>query len=89
MTDFKKLEKLFKAIANKRRLMILAFLKKEGEASVGVIARHLDISFKATSKHIGILYSAGLIDRQQKGLEMYYWVVVKRHPITELLYTLF
>lgn len=76
----KDFERSMKALANRRRLAILRFLKngngkekkKEIEASVGDIAEEIRLSFKATSKHLGILSAAGIVDREQRSLQMFY-----------------
>lgn len=68
----KDLERIMKALANRRRLAILRFLKKGGRASVGDIAEEIRLSFKATSKHLGILSGAGIVDREQQSLQMFY-----------------
>jgi len=68
----KELERVLKALANRRRLAILKFLKKQKEVSVGDIATEIKLSFRATSKHLGLLTHAGVIDREQRGLQMYY-----------------
>jgi DNA-binding transcriptional ArsR family regulator len=68
----KELERTLKALANRRRLAILRFLKTEKEASVGDIAEEIKLSFKATSKHLGILSAAGIVDREQRSLQMFY-----------------
>jgi DNA-binding transcriptional ArsR family regulator len=65
-------EKVFKALANKRRLDILAYLLKNKEATVGEIAGKIKLSFKATSKHLLMLRNAGFIDKEQRSLLMYY-----------------
>ncbi len=70
----KELERLFKAVANKRRIAILAVLKKRKAARVGEIADQIRLSLKATSKHLGVLYAAGFVDREQKSMEMHYRV---------------
>ncbi len=70
--DNKDFERIMKAFANRRRLAILRFLKKEGRASVGDIAEEIRLSFKATSKHLGILSAAGIVDREQQSLQMFY-----------------
>jgi DNA-binding transcriptional ArsR family regulator len=70
--EFKELEKILKALANKRRLAILRYLKKKGEASVGDIADAINLSLKSTSRHLAVLFSADLVDRQQRSLEVYY-----------------
>lgn len=72
MKEVKGLEKVLKALANKRRLAILAYIKKNNEASVSDIAGSIPLSFKATSKHLAILVAADLLDREQRRLHMYY-----------------
>lgn len=68
----KDLEKILKALANRRRLAILKYLKNRREASVGDIADHIDLSFKATSKHLSVLFAADIIERDQRSLQMFY-----------------
>ena len=68
----KELEKILKALANKRRLLILRLLKHRKSVSVGDIARHIKLSIKATSKHLSILYSAGIVEREQISLSVLY-----------------
>ncbi len=66
------LEKTLKALANKRRLAIVVFLKKHNEASVAAIAERINLSFKSTSKHLTILLAAGIVEREQRSLQMFY-----------------
>ncbi len=66
------LEKTLKALANRRRLGILQYLKENREASVTEIAAAIHLSFKATSKHLGILASLDIVDRDQRRLQMFY-----------------
>ncbi|MDE2173532.1 MAG: winged helix-turn-helix transcriptional regulator [Patescibacteria group bacterium] len=68
----KDFERVMKALANRRRLAILRFLKTEKEASVGDIAEEIKLSFKATSKHLSVLSAAGIVDREQRSLQMFY-----------------
>jgi len=68
----KTLEKTLKALANHRRLSILKYLKEHKEAPVGEIADAIHLSFKATSKHLGILASLDIADRDQRSLQMFY-----------------
>jgi len=67
----KKLEKKLKALANRRRLAILAGLKQEGQMTVGSVARHIGLSLNATSRHLVILYAAGIIEKEQRSLEVF------------------
>ncbi len=71
MTE-KELEKVLKALANKRRLAILKYLKSHRQASVGEIAGTIKLSFRATSKHLAILSAADILDKEQHGLQIYY-----------------
>lgn len=70
---------MFKAVSNRRRLRILAYLKKEKEATVGLIAEHIKLSFKSTSRHLAILFSADIVDKDQRGLEVYYSLSLEQH----------
>ena len=70
----KDLEKLLKALANRRRLAILKYLKERSEASVGDIAEAIHVSFPATSKHLARLSALDIIDREQRGLHMFYFL---------------
>ena len=65
-------EKLLKALANRRRLAIVKYLNKNSKASVGGVAREIKLSFKATSKHLGLLRAADIVDREQVNLQMFY-----------------
>jgi DNA-binding transcriptional ArsR family regulator len=73
-TDNKKIvfEKVLKALANRRRLAVLEFLKHRHEASVSEIARGIHLSVKATSKHLGLLSGAGIIEKEQRSLLVFY-----------------
>ena len=68
----KQAEKLLKALANRRRLAIVKFLDKAGKAAVGDIAKEIKLSFKATSKHLGVLRNADVLEREQINLNMFY-----------------
>ena len=76
----KDLEKILKALANRRRLSILKFIKSEREASVGQIADNIRLSFKATSKHLNILAHADLVDKEQIGLTVLYHINQNQKP---------
>ena len=66
----KETERILKALANRRRLAILKFLKEYREASVGDVALAIKLSFKATSKHLAILDKVDLVQREQRGLSV-------------------
>lgn len=75
-------ERILKALANRRRLSIIAFLKKKNEASVSDISEQIQLSFTSTSKHLNILSRADILDKRQKGLEVFYSLNAKVPAIT-------
>lgn len=77
-------ERILKALANKRRLSIVRFLRK-GEGSVGDIADEIKLSFKATSKHLAILYAANVVEKEQRSLQMFYKLTSNPHHITKYI----
>ena len=86
MTDHKKLERVLKATANRRRFNILAHLKKEKELTVGEISEHINLSFKSTSRHLSLLFAADLVEKTQRGSEMFYRLGDNLHPtVLEIL----
>ncbi len=67
-----KAEKIFKALANKKRLEILVFLNKTKSASVGEVAQAIKTSLKSTSKHLLLLHHAGFLEKRRVyGLTLY------------------
>lgn len=66
------IERNMKALANKRRLAILRFLKNRKEVTVGDIAEEIKLSLKSTSRHLSVLFSAGILEREQEGLQVFY-----------------
>jgi len=85
----KDLVKVFKALGNNRRLNIISFLKKKKVASVGGIASAIKLSFTSTSKHLNILYSIGILDKEQNNLQIFYFISTTPpkifHPILKTL----
>lgn len=81
----KQLEKTLKAISNRRRLAIAKFLKDSGASSVGEIAREIKLSFKSTSRHLGLLAAADIVDKEQKGLTVFYSLSKDQKPIIKSL----
>ena len=84
----KELEKFFKALANRRRLSIVKFLKSQKEASVGQIADSIHLSFKATSKHLNILAHVDLVEKEQRSLTVFYRLADRQSPIIKIILTI-
>ena len=77
----KETEKILKALANRRRLAIIKYLNKTKTASVGDISKEIKLSFKATSKHLSVLYSADIVEREQIGMTMIYKLSNPLHSV--------
>ena len=84
----KELERILKALANKRRLAILSYLKKVSEASVSEIAGEINLSLKATSKHLKIMDTVDIIEKEQRGLQMYYRLSKEQMSATKSILSL-
>lgn len=69
--NIKETERLLKALANKRRLAIVQAVKKE-ELPVGDIAEKIRLSLRSTSRHLGVLRGADVLERDQRGLQVFY-----------------
>lgn len=79
MTE-KELEKILKALANRRRLAIIKYLKEKGEAHVGEIARTINLSFRSTSKHLAILSAVDIVDYERRSLQIFYRLSDQQKP---------
>lgn len=71
-TPIRAIEKVLKALANRRRLAILALLRDRPGTPVNEIARGIGLSFAATSRHLRILAAAELVEHEQRGLLVFY-----------------
>jgi DNA-binding transcriptional ArsR family regulator len=82
----KDLEKQFKALANRRRLAIIKFLKGTREATVTDIADHIKLSIRSTSKHLAVLSAQDVVDKEQRSLLVYYRIALsQKHIIAKIL----
>ena len=81
----RELEKYFKALANQRRLAIVKYLKRKKEASVGGIAKEIQISLRATSKHLSILFSVDLVEKEQRSLQIFYSLSANQKSIVKTI----
>lgn len=68
----KEIEKTLKSLANGRRLAILSILKKEQELTVGELAEKIKLSFKSTSRHLGVMLSSSILEKEQRSSNVYY-----------------
>lgn len=78
-------EKILKALANRRRLEIIKYIKQKKEASVGDIAEHIKLSFKSTSRHLAILSGADILEKEQRNVSVFYSLTPKLAPLAKLI----
>src|SRR3989338_6064659 len=81
----KQLERIFKGLANRRRLAIIQLLSKKKELPVAEIAREIHLSFTSTSKHLGMLRQLDILDRRQESLTVYYRLASPLQPVVRLV----
>lgn len=86
MVSDRELEKLFKALANRKRTAILKYLKS-GSATVGEIAQAIKLSMRSTSRHLQVLSGAEYVTSERQGLYVHY-ALQSRSEIFRVLKTL-
>jgi len=74
MANSKQLVKIFKALGNERRFLILKHLLSKRELTVGQIAELIDLSFKSVSRHLSVLINADLVQVRQLNTNRFYSV---------------
>ncbi len=84
----KELERNLKALANRRRLAILKYLKENHEASVGDIAAKINLSFKATSRHLSVLAAADIVEKNQRSSQVFYRLASPAKPVAKYIVSL-
>jgi DNA-binding transcriptional ArsR family regulator len=65
------MEKAFKALSSTPRRRILNHLAG-GPMTVGEIAAQFDMAMPSISKHLSVLYEAGLVHQQKRGQHIIY-----------------
>lgn len=66
--------KIFKGLGNKRRLMIVEFILQKGETTLDILSQEINLSYRSTSKHLLLLENIGIIERENRGRNIYYSV---------------
>ncbi len=84
----KNLERALKALANKRRLAIAEYLKRCQSASVGDIAEKIELSFKSTSRHLGVLNAANIVEKTQHSSRVFYRLAEHQEPAAKHIISL-
>lgn len=86
-TSDAEIEKVLKALANRRRIAIVRFLRRRKETAVNRIAEHIKLSLWATSRHLSRLHAVNIVERDQRGLFMYYRLSREMPASTQQLIT--
>lgn len=81
--EIKIVEKIHKALGNKRRLGAVGYLQAHREATLGEIAEHLHLSYKATSKHLGLLVAADIVEKEQRSVQMFFRISKSIPPLAK------
>ncbi len=74
MVEDQSLDRTYAALADPTRRGLLVALR-DGPARITDLAAPLPISFAAVARHVSVLESAGLIDREVRGRE--HWLSVR------------
>ena len=78
------MDAVFKALADPSRRKLLDVLHQDNGRTLGDLARHLDMTRQAVTKHLGLLESANLIATVWHGREkLHYLNPVPLHEIYE------
>ncbi len=78
-SEMKEFLKITKALADENRLRMLLALR-EGELCVCQIAEWTGLALSTVSKHLSVLYQAGLVSARKEGRWMYYSQAGKEAP---------
>lgn len=70
----KRIAEMLRFLGNEHRLLILCALM-EGRLTVGEIHRHTpNISASALSQHLNQMKTAGFLDSEKQGMNVFYWI---------------
>ena len=72
--DYKELERVLKALGKGIGAGWPFWLSLKRKASVSAIASELKLSLKATSKHLALLAAAGILDKEQRSTNVFFWI---------------
>ena len=68
-------EAVLKALANRRRLMMLAMLRRRKELHVGALADVMRLPIKTVSRNLRLLERAGLVLSDRRGVFVCYRLI--------------
>ncbi|WP_253200648.1 helix-turn-helix transcriptional regulator [Clostridium sp. CF012] len=78
MTIFKECIPLFSVLSDEKRQEIVIILSETPEGlNVNAITEKIELSRPAVSHHLKILKQAGIVEVMRKGIENYYFLILK------------
>lgn len=69
---------VLKAVNNRQRIKIMAFIYEQGEVTITDIVRKLELEESIASQYVAILKHAGIVISERKGQIIYYRIDTKR-----------
>lgn len=83
--NYRKIEKVTKAVANHRRIQILDLLKSNGGLSVIEISSKTRGNIKTIDAHVNRLFGVGMITKRTAGNRVYHTITKYGISILEFL----
>lgn len=84
----RRIERVFKGVANHNRVRILDFIAKANETTLWQISEGLNISFRNASQHTTKLQKSGLIEKQYVGRSVMHFLTPYGQKVYEFINTL-
>ncbi|MCP1335077.1 ArsR/SmtB family transcription factor [Futiania mangrovi] len=83
-------ETVLRALANRRRLMLLCTLAGQGEANVGQLSEAVGLGQSATSQHLARMREEGLVATRREAQTIWYRIADARVArLLEVLHALY
>lgn len=84
----KRLERVFKGVANHNRVKILEYIAEENETTLWQISQGLKIDFKNASQHTARMEKAGLIKKEYFGRSVMHYLTPYGEKVYKFIRTL-
>jgi len=81
----KRIERVFKGVANRKRAKILDFIGKEDNTTLWQISQGLDIELKNVSQHTARMEKAGLIEKYHVGQSVHHELTPYGEKVLEFI----
>ena len=83
MSNERKVDRVFSALADPTRRAVLRALADAGEATATQLSTQFPVTRQAVTKHLGALSDAGLVSATRQGRETFY--ALTPEPLTDAL----